>query len=87
MKCTGPEVTDEEINTPMFCALYQSRNGVWGNNTQGQNVRLTSHFFGAIFWLGYLYKKISQYRCEVKVKIFNDADCPDPTKFHRNFIR
>ena len=69
-KSHGLEITAEEMNTPMFCALHESKNT---NNSKSTYVKSVSHQAGVMFWLGYLYKKIAQSRCEQRVRILNDS--------------
>ena len=49
------DVSEEEMNTPMYCALFELK----GN---GKNVYVKSvqHQAGLMFWLSYLYRKIYQ---------------------------
>ena len=65
------EVSDLEMNTPMFCALqeFQENKGRKNKSVYQKSVR---HQSGIIFWLGYLYKKIAQNKCEQKVRLINE---------------
>jgi hypothetical protein len=61
------KVTPEEMNTPMFCALQENK-----SNNKSTYLKSVLHQSGIIFWLGYLYKKIAQNRCEQKVLLINE---------------
>ena len=52
----GLEITPEEMNTPMFCALHENKSN---NGMKSFYVKSVSHQAGIMFWLGYLYKKIA----------------------------
>jgi len=55
-------ISNEDLNTPMYNALSNgegSSSGVYQRSVQNQ--------MGLMFWLGYLYKKIVQNRCEQRV--------------------
>lgn len=67
-KSSTNEISEEEFNTPLFCALKQGR----FNQQLGGNSKIGTHQVGVMFWLGYLYKKKSQNHNEILVKIYND---------------
>jgi len=60
-------ITPEEMNTPMFCALHEHK----GQN-KSSYLKSISNQSGIMFWLGYLYKKISQNSCEQQVRLINE---------------
>ena len=60
-------ISAEEMNTPMFCALHEHK----GQNKSAY-LKSISNQSGIMFWLGYLYKKISQNNCEQKVRTINE---------------
>lgn len=57
----GLEITAEEMNTPMFCALHENKSNTGSKSVY---VKSVSHQAGIMFWLGYLYKKIAQSKME-----------------------
>lgn len=75
-------MTSEEINTPMFCALHETKNSN-SNGSKSVYAKSVSHQAGIMFWLGYLYKKIAQSRCEQKVRIINDSGLDELKKFEK----
>jgi hypothetical protein len=60
-------VGQEEMNTPMFCALHECKNS---NKSAYQKSVLNQT--SIMFWLGYLYKKIAQNNCEQQVRVINE---------------
>jgi len=80
----GLEITPEEMNTPMFCALHENKNN---NGSKSVYVKSVSHQAGIMFWLGYLYKKIAQSRMEQKVRIINDSGTEDLRKFEKTLAQ
>lgn len=69
-------ITPEEMNTPMFCALQES--GSRGNKPY--YLKSVHHQqAGLAFWLGYLYKKLSQSNAEALVRTLNEKGVAELT--------
>lgn len=64
-------VSQEEVNTPMFCALHECKSQNANSNKSAYQKSVLNQT-SIMFWLGYLYKKIAQNSCEQQVKIINE---------------